>query len=259
MHGMHGKFQEIRIQLGIQKNPGSVIGLSYDRVRDGELTPAEETFLRNYVIPDFNSGQYGKIHIEVSDPDKNDFTVVDLKSKAELIYSKCPFSLLFVDHAGLMAPRKWTTSPTDRLNEVIRDLKRLAMNFNRGAGMAVVDLFQINREGYRAAEKIAEKSNGAFGTGPYNLTHLSYANETERSSDVVTASYVDDNLRSQNRALIQCLKTRDRAPFQNFFVRVEWACRRILSSREVPIMQGNFNGSSDSSVNETLDEIMGVI
>jgi len=258
MHGMHGKFKEIRIQLGIQKDPGPVVGLSYDRLRDGELTPAEEAFLLNHVIPDFNSGLYGKIHIEVTDPDKNDFTVVDLKSKAELIYARSPFSLLFVDHAGLMAPRKWVQSTTERLNEVIRDLKRLAMNFNRGAGMAVVSLFQISREGFKAAEKVAEKAQGAWGHGPYNLTHLSYANEAERSSDIVTASFVNDELRSQSKVLFQCLKTRDIAPFQNFFSRVEWSCRRLLTSHEVPMIQSRTEKTSDKN-QDTLDEIIEAI
>ena len=258
MHSMHGKFQDVRIGLGIQRHPGPVVGLEYDKIRDGELSLSEKTFLIQHVIPDFQSGEYGKIHIEVSDPDKSDFSVLDLKSKAELIYSKSPFSLLFVDHAGLMSPRKWIPSTTERLNEVIRDLKRLAMNFNRGQGMAVVDLFQISREGFKAAEKIAEKSNGSFGGGPYNLTHLSYANECERSSDIVTASYIDDNLRSQNRVLIQSLKTRDRAPFQNFFSRVEWSCRRILTSDEVPLMVGK-NDRSQDKVKETLDEIVEIV
>lgn len=257
MHGFHGKFKEVRIQLGIQKEIGPTIGLDYNRLRDGELTPAEETFLREHIIPDFESGQYGKIHIEVADPDKDDFTVVDLRSKAELIYSKSPFSLLFVDHAGLMSSRKYTQSTTERLNEVIRDLKKIALNFNRGAGMAVVALFQISREGFKAAEKIAEKANGTFGNGPYNLTHLSYANEAERSSDIVTASFINDELRSQNRVLFQCLKTRDRAPFQNFYSRVEWPCRRMLTSHEVPIMQGQ--NSSPGKQQETLDEIIGAL
>jgi hypothetical protein len=259
MHGLHGKFKDIRIKLGIQKESGPTVGLNYDRMRDGEMTPAEKTFLYSHVIPDFESGGYGKIHIEVADPDKDDFTVLDLKSKAELIYSKSPFSLLFVDHAGLMAPRKWSQSTTERLNEVIRDLKRLAMNFNRGAGIAVVALFQISREGFKAAEKIAEKSNGTFGTGPYNLTHLSYANECERSSDVVTASFVNDDLRSNNRVLFQCLKTRDRAPFQNFYSRVEWDCRRILTSDEVPLMTGKTSNASPDKVQDALNEIIGEI
>jgi hypothetical protein len=260
MHSMHGKFKETRIKLGIQRSPGPTVGLSYDKIRDGELSPEEENFLLNWVIPDINSGEYGKIHIEVANPDKDDFTVSDLKARAELIYAKSPFTLLFVDHAGLMAPRKWTNSTTERLNEVIRDMKRLAMNFNRGAGMAVISLFQISREGYKAAEKAAEKSNGTYSQGPYNLTHLSYANECERSSDIVTASFVNDDLRAQNRVLFQCLKTRDQAPFANFFARVEWHCRRILTSHEVPMVQPSTDkDGKNTKMKETLDEIVEVI
>lgn len=261
MHSLHGKFKDIRIELGIQKNPGPNVGLDYGKIRDGELNEAEDNFLLNYVVPDLNSGIYGKIHIEVPDPDKSDFTVLDLRSKAELIYSKSPFNLLFIDHAGLMAARIKSTNTTDRLNEVLRDCKRLAMNFNRGAGMAVVVLFQISREGFKAGEKAAEKSQGTYNTGPYNLTHLSYANEAERSSDIVTATYVDDNLRGQNRVLFQCLKSRDQAPFQNFFGRVEWSCRRILTSHEVPMVNPSTFGKKDGSnaIKDTLDEIAGLM
>ena len=127
---------------------------------------------------------YGKIHIEVPDPDKSDFTMADLRHRAEVIYGKDPFHSIFTDHVGLMAPRKWVSSTTDRLNEIIRDCKRMAMSFNRGQGMAVVALFQINREGYRAAMKRKEKT----GVASYDLVHLSYANEAERC--VVSSTYV---------------------------------------------------------------------
>lgn len=257
MHSLHGKFKETRIRMGIQKSPGPNVGLDYGRIRDGEMTPNEYDFLEQHVVPDLNSGIYGKIHLEVSDPDKNDFTMADLRSRAELIYSKSPFNLLFLDHAGLMSPRKWVSSTTDRLNEVLRDCKRMAMNFNRGSGMAVVVLFQISREGFKAAEKAAEKSQGTYSQGPYNLTHLSYANEAERSSDIVTASYVDNDLRAQNRVLFQCLKSRDQAPFSNFFARVEWGCRRILTSHEVPMVNPNQSKKGDNK--DTLDEIAGLL
>lgn len=254
MHSLHGKFKDDRIRLGIQKSPGPNHGLDYGKIRDGKLSQEEKTFLMDYVVPDFNSGTYGKINIEVADPDKADYNMADLRAKAELIYSKAPFNLLGVDHAGLLAPRKWVPSTTDRLNEVLRDAKRMAMSFNRGAGMAVVTLFQISREGFKAAEKIAEKSQGTYTNGPYNLTHLSYANECERSSDIVTASYIDNELRNQNRVLIQCLKSRDQAPFQNFFARVEWHCRRILTSQEVPMVK-----KADGKVAEALSEIEGLL
>lgn len=262
MHSLHGKFKDIRIAMGIQKSPGPNVGLDYGKIRDGELSDVEHAFLVNHVVPDLNNGSYGKIHIEVSDPDKSDFSIADIRSRAEIIYSKSPFNLLFLDHLGLLAPRKWVSSTTDRLNEVIRDAKRLAMNFNRGAGIPVVGLFQISREGFKAAEKSTEKSDGTYNLGPYNLTHLSYANECERSSDIVTASFVDNNLRAQNRVLFQCLKSRDQAPFQNFFARVEWTCRRILTSHEVPMINpnapsGKKGGGKDNK--ETLDEIAGLI
>jgi len=238
LHSLHPKFNEVRTKLKIQPSLKVEQGLNYKKIKDGKLSTAEKQFYFQYVIPDFN-GQpvvpdmtyedgtsmappngYGKIHIEVFDPDKSDFTVAMARSKAELVYSKSPFSMIFIDHAGLMSPRKWVSSTTERLNEVMRDLKRLSGAFNRGQGIPVVALFQIGREGFKAAEK-----NG----GNYNLTHLSYANEAERSSDVVTTSFVNDQLRLANRVKFQCLKTRDEDRFEPFFARVEWGQRRLLT------------------------------
>jgi hypothetical protein len=137
-----------------------------------------------------------------------------------MLRNKMDYSLMFVDHMGLMSPRKWVQSTTDRLNEVLRDLKRLAMSFNHGEGIAVVGLFQINREGYKSALK---------NNGKYNLTALSYANEAERSSDIVTAGWIDDELKKKGRLQFQCLKSRDQAPFDDFYARIEWPCRRLLT------------------------------
>jgi hypothetical protein len=90
-----------------------------------------------------------------------------------------------------------------------------------------VGLFQISREGFKAAEK-AE--------GQYNLTHLSYANEAERSSDIVTTSYLSDEMRKQCRVQFQCLKSRDQAPFEKFLARVEWSCRRLLTCQDIEML-----------------------
>lgn len=233
MHTAHEDFAEVRRELGI---PG--LGLDYDKIKNGRLSPEEKKFLFEYVVPSLNGKRtvpatlysdgrtsrdpidYGSIHIEVPDPDKNDFTVVDLRSRAEILYSKTPFASIFVDHAGLMSARGRYSSTTDKLNEVIRDLKKLAMSFNRGMGIAVIALFQISREGFRAAEK-----NG----GRYNLTHLSYANECERSADIVTSTWIDDDLRKMGQAIFQCLKSRDQKPFDRCPVRIEFACRRFIT------------------------------
>ena len=207
--------------------------LDYLKIRDGELTEKEKWFLKEHVVPDLNDpdNQYGSMHIEVADPDKVDFKVSDIRSRAELLYSKTPFSTIFIDHALLVAPRKWVPSTTERLNEVIRDLKKMAMSFNRGMGMAVVLLFQISREGFRAGEKVRKSGSDNV----YNVTFLSYANEAERSSDVVTATWLDDELAKQNQALFQCLKSRDQAPFDPFKVGIYWPCRRMKTLHDVSV------------------------
>lgn len=234
IHSIHDKFKAIRYELGLQEHPDDEVGLPYLHIRDGTLPdwhPNAKKFLFDHVIPDLNdpSNRYGKIHIEVADPDKSDFTVADLRAKAELIYSKSPFRLLFCDHVGLMAPRKWVSSTTERLNEIIRDLKRLSMSFNRGQGMAVIALFQINREGYKRCLKAKEAGR----TPVYNLTDLSYANEAERSADIVSACWMDKDLIGENRAQMQCLKSRDGAMFEMFKARVEWPCRRLFACYDV--------------------------
>lgn len=220
IHTAHPKFEAIRKSKGVKKC------LDYEKIRDGELSPPEKEFLIE-VVRDFNDpeNQYGGLYIEVADPDKSDFHIGDVRTRAELLYSKDPsIRMLTLDHAGLLQSRGKHSSTTERLNEVIRDAKRMAMSFNRGMGIAVVALFQISREGY----KHAEKSGGEF-----RLDHLSYANEAERSSDIVTAGYVDTELRESNLVKIQCLKARDHKPFPPFYAGVLWPCRRIYTTHDV--------------------------
>lgn len=245
LHTFHEKFRDIRVKYGIQKPPQKPIrvvkkgesdnkdvgvdthdnGLSYTKIRDAILNDNEKKFLE-IVVDDFeNCPEYGDIHVEVPNPDKDDTTIIDIKARAEVINSATPFSVLFIDHLLLVSARRWVSSTTDRLNEVVRDCKKLAMNFNRGSGMAVVGLFQISREGFRAAEKAG---------GKYNMTHLSYSNECERSADVISASWLDDNLRKAQVLFMQCLKSRDQAPFDDFYASFVPDPRRLISNLNSP-------------------------
>ena len=220
MHSGHEKFDKTR-----PKGKGDEV--TVQRIQFGELSKKARKFMKEYVIPDFNDPEnnYGSIHIEVADPDKEAIKVADIRSRAETLFAKKPFQTLFLDHALLVAPRKWVASTTERLNEVLRDCKRMAMNFNRGEGMAVVCLFQISREGYKTAMKRGDKDPDK--RGEYDLTNLSYANEAERSSDIVTATWIDDDLKRESLVKFQCMKTRDHAPFERFTASVDWNVRRI--------------------------------
>ena len=291
IHSSHPKFRLIRYFLGMQSTPMDTVGLNYEQIRDGTLDPDARRFLFDYVVPDFNgktvdvdkcpktgnqyfdprtndpltctvdevgnpypsSSEYGKIHIEIANPNKLDFSMADLRQKAELVYSKTPFRMIVIDHVSLVSPRKWVSSRTDRDNEVIRDTKKLAMSFNRGEGIAVVALFQVSRDGYRSAMKIKEKT----GNARYELTALSYANEAERSADIVTSSWIDEDLIAANRVQFQCLKSRDQKPFEMFLARVEWPCRRMLTCFDIPMTSGQ-NQAVGDDIDKTVDVLDGI-
>jgi len=223
LHTLHDKFTEIRMDLGLQEMANHPTCVSYGKIRDSELNSAEEEFFLNYVLEDLRNpdNNYGKVHFEVSDPDSSEFTVADLKARAEMIYSRQPFSMIIIDHALLISSRnKKLSVRTDQANEVMRDLKRLAMGFYRGAGIPVIALFQMNRQGYK---KALERN------GIYDLTALSYSNEVERSSDIITATWCEGVMKQEGRVLFQNLKTRDLEPFRPFLARIEWPCKRLLT------------------------------
>ena len=241
MHSAHEKFNKFRPK-------GKNDQVTVQGIQFGELSKKARKFMKEIVIPDFNdpSNNYGSIHIEVSDPDKDEYKVADLRARAETIFAKKPFNLLFIDHAGLLTSRRWVASTTERLNEVLRDCKRMAMNFNRGEGMAVVCLFQISRDGYKSAMKKGDKDPDK--RGEYDLTHLSYANEAERSSDIVTASWVDPELQKQSMCKFQCLKTRDHAPFDRFTASVMWGTRRLKT------LDPNDHGLNVEEIGQSIDD-----
>lgn len=248
-HTMHHKFREKRLALGIQKQQNPDVGIDPVKIREARLSPDEKAFLKE-VIDDLKegveNGTYGEIHFEVADPDSLDFTVEDLRAKAETLAQQKLIHTLAVDHAGLMSSRSRYSSTTEKLNEVIRDLKKLAMGFNRGQGIPILCLFQINREGFKAAEK---------NNGNYNLTHLSYANEAERSADVVVTTWYNDEMREKGMIQYQCLKSRDQAPFETFEAQTAWPVGRILNVAPNFVM-GNAGSKAKKPSADPLDDVV---
>lgn len=248
IHSCHSKFKPVRIALGLQKpNIDIYEGIDPTKVRGGNLSPEEKDFFFNHVVPDLKncreSGEYGAIHIEGDNPDSFDFTVEDLRSKAELLSQKEKIDLIVVDHALLLASRTKYGSTTERLNEVIRDLKRMAMNFNRGQGIPVLCLFQISRDGFNDALKK---------NGEYQLTHLSYANEAERSADVVIANWFGNDVKEQKQIKYQCLKSRDQAGFPTFNANILFPAGKIANAENLNLV--SFSGAPLST--DPLSEVL---
>jgi replicative DNA helicase len=204
MHSSNWRFKEDG------KNP-----LDYRKIREGELDHDEETFY-HHLLQDFETNpEYCRFRVWQPDRDVN---MDDVRLHAELVHKEMELGLLIIDHSGLVEPRRNYREYSVALNSVIRDAKKLALQFNGGEGLAVCLLHQINRQGRDAAEK-----NG----GIYKLSALSYANEAERSADYVTATFLDEKRREEGTIQIANLKNRDNKPFDPVTLSIDFSCRRI--------------------------------
>ena len=194
--------------------------LDYRKVRDGELSPEEETFYQ-MVIKDFAENP-GYCDFDTAAPD-HDVTIDDIRLEAEILHQRKEVGLIVVDHGGLAEARKAKKNKDYliELNSVLRDAKKMALQFNHGEGIPVLLLFQLNREG----KDYADKNNGE-----YKLRALSHSNECERSADVVTTTYLNKDYREHNATKFCCLKNRDNPLFDPFEAAVDFTTRRIFNA-----------------------------
>lgn len=228
MHSSNGRFKEYARRVGL--NPDMCNPLDYEKVKNGELSPEEEAFY-NMVVDDFSTNpEYGTF--DVWGPD-TDVTIDDIRVQAEIAHNANPIDLLVIDHGGLVEPRRHKKGKdyVVELNSVLRDAKKLALQFNHGEKVPVLLLFQINRDGKDYADKME---------GRYKLRALSYANEAERSADLVSTTYLNEDHRREGTAFFDCLKRRDGPMFQPFSAAIDWKTRRMsnlesLASRETGI------------------------
>jgi len=217
------KYEHIRRLLYVMHSTNAVFRmqgkapLDYRRVRDGELTPEEEAFFQA-VIKDFGANtEY--CDFDTYAPDR-DVTMDDVKMETELLHRQKEIGMVVIDHGGLAEARKSKRHKdyTIELNSVIRDAKKLALHFNGGEGIPVLLLFQINRTGKDQADKA---------DGKYRMSALAYANEAERSADVITTTYLNDDLRKKGLVKVSNLKNRDNPLFETFEASVDFTARRI--------------------------------
>jgi replicative DNA helicase len=193
--------------------------LDYRKVRDGELSPGEEAHYRA-VLDDLGTNpEYAAF--DVYGPDR-DLDMDAIKLEIETSNQRKEVGLIIIDHGGLVEARKSKRNKdyTVELNSVIRDAKKLALQFNHGQGAPVLLLFQINRQGKDSADK---------SDGEYKMSALSYANEAERSASIITTTYLNKDLRDQGRVRFSCLKNRDDPLIEPFEAGVNFAQRRLYN------------------------------
>jgi hypothetical protein len=85
------------------------------------------------------------------------------------------------------------------------------------------------------------------------MTPFHCAHNCERSADVLTAGWLSDEMKAQKRLQLQCLKSRDTAPFDPFLARIDFSCGRIFSTNEVPMTREEKKAVGDRVDSELKD------
>ncbi len=153
-------------------------------------------------------------------PEK-EMTMLDIRMEAELLHKQMDIGFVVIDHGQWVEARKGKKNRdyTIELNSVVRDAKQFAMRFNNNEGVPVLLLWQINREGKEEADK---------NNGEYKLKAFTYANEDEKTADVVTTTYLNKTHREQSTTRLSNPKNRDNPPFEPFDAFVNFNSRRML-------------------------------
>lgn len=207
--------------------------LDYRKIRDGELSADEEKFYQVLLEDWDNNKDY--CQFEILAPD-HEVTIPDIKLETELLHKRFEVGALFLDHGQEIEARKIKRSKdyVTEINSVVRDAKRMALHFNHGEKVPVIMLFQINRQGKEEASK---------NEGKYKMSAINYANQVEKSSDVISTTYLDDTHRQQGTTMFCNLKNRDNPLFAPFLARVDFPARRIY----------NFNSGEGLGINRAVE------
>lgn len=196
--------------------------LSFDKLRYGEFSDMEEEFFQASSNDFITQKDFGQLVIyqptETLTPTKLEYKMYDVNSALQEEGKKLDF--VITDYVGLMYPDK-SERQGDRkadLNTMIQRFKNLAMVFDNGRGIRFMTPWQMNRQGWKEAEK---------NEGIYKLSALSDSNETERSADMIISVFMSEEMQRNSLVKIGCMKHRWGAPFPAFEAHLDFSSRTL--------------------------------
>lgn len=198
-------------------------GIDYRKVRDGELSDIDlERFKK--VAQDFKANCKGKLFVWRPE---DEVKMSDIKKKSEMFHNKYGCDGLIIDYLGLVQPKHRIQDQLASVNSVVREGRMLALNFGRGRGVPLLSLFQMNRQGKMRADK---------NDGRYDYSAIAFANQIEKDADVITYTYLNDELRKDGKYYLGNLKNRDNPIFERMVGKILWNSKR-MRSMDKPVLK----------------------
>jgi hypothetical protein len=168
--------------------------LSIDRFRNGRLSKEERDFLYQDLVPDLKETLGTNLVIRGIE----DRTWANVRSVIEAENANAPLDMVMIDYITLLEVGP-VRDPTYAMNQLIREIKHMALYSNEGRGLVFVSPVQGNRKGYDTA--VANE-------GTWQATDISMYSEFEKSSDTVMSCFMPPELSVLNQMKIGFCKAR---------------------------------------------------
>ena len=186
--------------------------ITSDKLKRGELTPDEENFLLNQVIPDFTTAaDMGLLYILQPD---GEYTFDDMCLKVRRINKTVmPVDVLALDYATLLLPSSNVSRvDTTTTNIMLRRLRQFGLSFKKAncdkPGLMILNAAQTNRTGFEEACKHPQNL--------YDLSALGQYNSLEKDATAVYSVLQTNDMKAAGEVQVQPLKLRDGKFFPPF-------------------------------------------
>lgn len=177
---------------------GKLTGLDSNKVRDGQLEKEDEAlFLK--VVKDFTSNpEYGYLNIEQVSRGATLRTIFD---KLEEINRVVPLDYAIIDYLELLSPTRRRQQRREELEEMLLESKELALTFDNGRGLVIIDLHQVKQD---AREKVKPEDDKF-----YSIRDFAHTSEAGKSADAALMLLYNDELRDAHEIAAKVVKNRD--------------------------------------------------
>lgn len=175
------------------------LGISNVHLRKGTLNQEQKDFLWENVLPDLAENLPGQIVIK--SPAQRTWPqikqLIEMEDERMKIQGK-KIDMVVIDYLSLVDVSN-ERDRTRAMNDVIKDAKQFALNFDNQRGLCLVTPIQGSREGNKEA---------ASNEGRWNRSGMREFNEFETSLNICIFVYVDEILKAANSAKIGTCKSR---------------------------------------------------
>lgn len=208
LHSLHSRF-----------GPGN--GLLDKAIRKGMLLPQEEIQMK-VVEEDFETNvDYGIMYTHQI---AHNETVAGLREKLMYLQTQFNIDCVYVDYAALLRPEFKKQSKINEVEDVLKDLKLLAMDFNEGEGIPIITAHQISRNAREKAEKSESKR--------YDINFLSDTSAAEKTADLVCWLLRTEEMRAQREVKVGIHKYRDDEIIPDFRLKDHYEYGKVGSLAE---------------------------